>query len=233
MVQLASKNAKPLTAEELAAQREHDEYFMRVALSQAHLARSLGEIPVGAVLVDEQGNIVGTGCNRTLTNADPSCHAEIMALRDAGQKLQAMRLVNLTMYVTLEPCIMCTGALIHSRIKRLVFGAYDYKTGACGSMFNTLQDRRHNHYIEKTGGVLLSECAKVLQDFFKERRAAQKAAQKARKAALRQQQEQAQQALLQEEDFPQVQPEPEQEPEKVSADSQMQPAEQHQRMKLY
>lgn len=147
-----------------------DIFYMRLAMAQARLAASLNEIPVGAVIVDSEGAVIAQGCNRTLTNNDPSAHAEMLALRQAGKLLSRYRLNDLTLYVTLEPCIMCVGALIHSRVKRVVFGAYDGKTGACGSMFNLLCDKRHNHRIEVEGGVLYSECAHMLQSFFRERR---------------------------------------------------------------
>lgn len=148
----------------------NDEYFMRLAMQQANVALQLSEIPVGAVLVDGTGQVVAAGCNRTLTSHDPSAHAEMEALRAAGKALQRYRLTDLTLYVTLEPCIMCVGALIHARVKRVVFGAYDGKTGACGSMFRLINDRRHNHRIELKGGVLYPECAALLQSFFKQRR---------------------------------------------------------------
>lgn len=147
-----------------------DIYFMRLAMAQARLAASLSEVPVGAVIVDQTGAVVGRGCNRTLTGKDPSAHAEMQALREAGRVLGRYRLNDLTLYVTLEPCIMCVGALIHARVKRVVFGAYDPKTGACGSMFSLMGDRRHNHHIDVQGGVLYSECAALLQSFFRQRR---------------------------------------------------------------
>lgn len=147
-----------------------DIYFMRLAMAQAQLAASLSEVPVGAVIVDQNGAVIARGCNRTLTSKDPSAHAEMVALREAGKLLNRYRLNDLTLYVTLEPCIMCVGALIHARVKRVVFGAYDPKTGACGSMFSLMGDRRHNHYIEVQGGVLYSECAALLQSFFRQRR---------------------------------------------------------------
>ena len=141
-----------------------DQKFMQYALALADKAAMMGEIPVGAVLVDEQGNIVAEGWNQSITLSDPTAHAEIMALRQAGQKLQNYRLLNLTLYVTLEPCPMCAGAILHSRIKRLVFGASDYK------------DYRMNHIVEITAGVLAEECSAKISQFFQKRRAEQKQA---------------------------------------------------------
>lgn len=119
-------------------QSDMDEKWMRHALRLADKAEQLGEIPVGAVLVDEQGNLLGEGWNLSISESDPTAHAEIVALRQGGQYLQNYRLLNTTLYVTLEPCTMCAGAILHSRIKRLVFGAADYKTGAVGSRFHFL-----------------------------------------------------------------------------------------------
>ncbi|MBF4102650.1 tRNA adenosine(34) deaminase TadA [Gallibacterium anatis] len=143
-----------------------DQKFMQYALALADKAAMMGEIPVGAVLVDEQGNIVAEGWNQSITLSDPTAHAEIMALRQAGQKLQNYRLLNLTLYVTLEPCPMCAGAILHSRIKRLVFGASDYKTGAIGSRFHLFEDYRMNHIVEITAGVLAEECSAKISQFF-------------------------------------------------------------------
>ena len=152
----------------------NDEYFMSLALSQARHAWDLGEIPVGAVIVNADKEIVSVGCNRTIIDNDPCAHAEIVALRNAGKVLDTYRLTDLTMYVTLEPCCMCSGALIHARLKRLVYGAKDPKTGACGSVFDGLIDSRHNHKIDVEGGVLESECFELLKSFFKMRRSMQK-----------------------------------------------------------
>ncbi|MDP9500647.1 tRNA adenosine(34) deaminase TadA [Bisgaard Taxon 45] len=153
-----------------------DEKWMRHALRLADKAEQLGEIPVGAVLVDEQGNIVGEGWNLSISESDPTAHAEIVALRQGGQTLQNYRLLNTTLYVTLEPCTMCAGAILHSRIKRLVFGAADYKTGAVGSRFHFFDDYKMNHAIEITAGVLQEECSQKISAFFQKRRAQQKIA---------------------------------------------------------
>lgn len=146
------------------------EYYMRLALAQAHLALEHGEIPVGCILVDEAGRIVGQGCNMTISASDPTAHAEVMALRNAGERLKNYRLPELSLYVTLEPCCMCSGAIIHARIKNVYFGAADPKTGACGSVFNVLNDMRHNHHPNIVGGILQEECADILRSFFRMRR---------------------------------------------------------------
>lgn len=147
---------------------------MRHALSLADKAEALGEIPVGAVLVDEAGNILGEGWNLSITSSDPTAHAEIVALRNGAQRLQNYRLLNTTLYVTLEPCTMCAGAILHSRIKRLVFGASDLKTGAVGSRFHFFDDYKMNHSVEITAGVLAQECSAKLSHFFQKRRAEKK-----------------------------------------------------------
>ena len=147
-----------------------DQLMMRHALSLADKAEQIGEIPVGAVLVDEQGEIIGEGWNLSIVNSDPTAHAEIVALRHAAQKVRNYRLLNTTLYVTLEPCTMCAGAILHSRIKRLVFGASDYKTGAVGSRFHFFDDYKMNHSVAITGGVLQEECSQKLSAFFQKRR---------------------------------------------------------------
>lgn len=148
---------------------------MRAALQEAERAASLGEVPVGAVVVCK-GEIVATGCNQPILLADPSAHAEMIALRAAAQKLGNYRLPECELFVTLEPCIMCAGAMMHARLKRVVFAATDPKTGAAGSVINPFADRRLNHHTEVQGGVLAEEAAQVLKRFFAERRASQKAA---------------------------------------------------------
>ena len=149
---------------------EFDEKMMRYALVLADKAEALGEIPVGAVLVDDAGNIIGEGWNLSIVQSDPTAHAEIIALRDGAKHLQNYRLLNTTLYVTLEPCTMCAGAILHSRIKRLVFGASDYKTGAVGSRFHFFDDYKMNHTLEITSGVLAEECSQKLSAFFQKRR---------------------------------------------------------------
>ena len=149
---------------------EFDEKMMRYALDLADKAEALGEIPVGAVLVDDAENIIGEGWNLSTVQSDPTAHAEIIALRDGAKHLQNYRLLNTTLYVTLEPCTMCAGAILHSRIKRLVFGASDYKTGAVGSRFHFFDDYKMNHTLEITSGVLAEACSQKLSAFFQKRR---------------------------------------------------------------
>lgn len=151
-----------------------DHYFIQQALLLAEQAEAIGEVPVGAVVV-YQGEIIGRGHNRVITDADPSAHAEMVAVREASAVMQNYRLLNTTLYVTLEPCSMCAGMLVHSRVQRLVFGAYDAKGGACGSLLNLAADSRLNHQLEITGGVLENECGEKLSNFFRQRRAAKKA----------------------------------------------------------
>jgi hypothetical protein len=152
-----------------------DVQMMRRALELADKAEELGEIPVGAVLVDDSGKIIGEGWNLSIVHSDPTAHAEIVALRHAAQCIQNYRLLNTTLYVTLEPCTMCAGAILHSRIKRLVFGASDAKTGAVGSRFHFFDDYKMNHSLEITGGVLQEECSRKLSAFFQKRREQKKA----------------------------------------------------------
>jgi tRNA(adenine34) deaminase len=149
--------------------RDTDVFWMRRAFSLAHKAQDEGEVPVGAVLVKDD-KVIGEGWNRPITLIDPTAHAEILALRDAARLSGNYRLPATTLYVTLEPCPMCVGALLHARVKRVVFGAYDPKTGAAGSVFSLIQSNRHHHSIECFGGVLHRECADILRNFFKYRR---------------------------------------------------------------
>ncbi|MEO6799363.1 MAG: tRNA adenosine(34) deaminase TadA [Rhodanobacter sp.] len=147
-----------------------DEEYMRRALQLAAHARDAeNEVPVGAVLV-QGGIIIGIGWNRNITLHDPTAHAEVMALRAAGQRLANHRLSGATLYVTLEPCSMCAMALIHARIGRVIYATADPKTGAAGSVFDTLLDARHNHRIEVAGGLLADESANMLRGFFRSRR---------------------------------------------------------------
>lgn len=146
------------------------EHYMRLALHEAQQAFAQGEIPVGAVLVDAAGQVVASGYNRTIQAHDITSHAEMEVMRQAGTKLSNHRLNDLTLYVTLEPCCMCAMAAIHARLKRIVYGADEPKTGACGSQFSLAQDSRHNHQLEVFSGVLASECRQLMQDFFAQRR---------------------------------------------------------------
>lgn len=145
------------------------EYWMRHALTLAKRARDEREVPVGAVLV-HNNRVIGEGWNRPIGRHDPTAHAEIMALRQGGLVMQNYRLIDATLYVTLEPCVMCAGAMIHSRIGRVVFGAHDAKTGAAGSLMDVLHHPGMNHRVEITEGILADECAALLSDFFRMRR---------------------------------------------------------------
>lgn len=148
-----------------------DERWMRHAFALAdRAAREYDEIPVGAVLVSADGGVLGEGWNRNLADRDPTAHAEIVAMRAAGQALGNHRLLGSTMYVTLEPCAMCAMAMVHARIARLVYGAADPKTGACGSVFDLVADPRHNHRIEVQGGVLGEEAGRRLSNYFRAKR---------------------------------------------------------------
>lgn len=144
--------------------------WMRQALAQAAQAQQLGEVPVGAVLIDAQGELLATGFNRTIIDHDPTAHAEIVALRSGAQKVQNYRLPGASLYVTLEPCAMCLGAMMHARLARVVFGAPDPKTGVCGSVLNLALEKQLNHHTQVEGGVLAQECGDTLRQFFKERR---------------------------------------------------------------
>ncbi|MFG6077708.1 tRNA adenosine(34) deaminase TadA [Erwinia sp. OPT-41] len=151
-----------------------DEKWMRHALTLARRAWDEGEVPVGAVLV--QGDtVIGEGWNRPIGYHDPTAHAEIMALRQGGKVLENYRLLDTTLYVTLEPCVMCAGAMVHGRVGRLVFGARDEKTGAAGSLLDILGHAGMNHQVSVEQGVLAAECAAMLSDFFRHRRAEKKA----------------------------------------------------------
>lgn len=147
-----------------------DRHWMAQALELARQAERAGEVPVGAVLIRD-GVRVGQGWNQPIAAHDPSAHAEILALRDAGQRLGNYRLPGTILYCTLEPCVMCAGALIHARVSRVVFGAPDPKGGACGGRFDLLpSDARFNHRVDCTGGVLEADCARLLREFFRQRR---------------------------------------------------------------
>src|SRR5690348_12042058 len=148
---------------------ESDEKWMREALGLARQAETAGEVPVGAVLVKD-GKQVAAGWNQPILAHDPTAHAEIMALRAGAQALGNYRLTGTTLYVTLEPCAMCAGALVHARVARLVFGAADPKAGAAGSVFDLARSDKLNHRLEVTSGVLAEECGALLRDFFTQRR---------------------------------------------------------------
>jgi len=164
-------------AELQTSQQENDEKWMNYALSLADKAELENEIPVGAVLVKDD-KIVAEGWNLSIVNHDACAHAEIMAIRNAGKIVENYRLIDCTLYVTLEPCPMCAGALVHARIKRLVYGAGDYKTGAAGSVFDLVRSEKLNHQIEVTSGIFAEQCATKISDFFKRRRKEKKALKK-------------------------------------------------------
>ena len=147
------------------------EHWMRLALAQAKKARKLDEVPVGAVIVQE-GKLVATGFNRPIGTCDPTAHAEIQAIRDASQTLQNYRLPQCTLYVTIEPCAMCVGAIIHSRLKTLVFGALEPKAGMVESQQKLLSSGHFNHEVDVVGGVLEDECGGLMQEFFQAKRLA-------------------------------------------------------------
>ena len=155
---------------DLAVNPGLDDAFMRLALDQAHNAWTVGEVPVGAVVVRE-GKVLATGYNHPIGSHDPTAHAEIRALRAAAELLGNYRLVDCELYVTLEPCAMCAGAIMHARLKRLVFGARDPKTGACGSVVNLFGEPSLNSHTAVAGGVLAEPCGALLREFFAERRA--------------------------------------------------------------
>lgn len=146
-----------------------DDDFMAAALDLAREAATLGEVPVGAVVVKD-GQVVGRGFNRPISRHDPTAHAEVMALRDAAEYLGNYRLPGCTLYVTLEPCAMCIGAIFHARIARVVFGARDPKTGAAGSVIDLFAEERLNHHAEVVGGIRAEECGALLSSFFAARR---------------------------------------------------------------
>ncbi|MEO1917741.1 MAG: tRNA adenosine(34) deaminase TadA [Candidatus Thioglobus sp.] len=146
-----------------------DEAWMALAIEQAKLAEKIEEVPVGAVLVQDN-QLIASAHNQPISNNDPTAHAEIQLLRAAGKQLNNYRFPDTTLYVTLEPCTMCLGAMIHARVSRIVFGAYDQKTGVCGSCQDLSTSKCFNHSIETEGGMLADECKQLLQKFFKKRR---------------------------------------------------------------
>lgn len=146
-----------------------DEDFMRMAIALAQEAASLSEVPVGAIVVKD-GVVIGQGRNAPISLNDPTAHAEIQAMRDAAQHLGNYRLVDCTLYVTLEPCAMCSGAIQHARIARLVYGASDPKTGCCGSVINLMAESKLNHHCSVISGILAPDCGTLLSNFFRERR---------------------------------------------------------------
>ena len=148
---------------------EKDKHFMKAALKAAKKAWENGEVPIGAVLVKDD-EIISTGQNSPITSNDPTAHAEIIALREGGEKLKNYRLIDTILYVTIEPCTMCMGAIMHARIKKLVFGTFDPRAGAAGSLFDFTVENKFNHKVEVKSGILESECRELIQDFFKQKR---------------------------------------------------------------
>ena len=144
--------------------------YMKMAIEEARRAARMGEVPVGAVLIADNDDLLVRTHNRTITDSDPSAHAEMLAIRQAASRLGNYRLLNTTLYVTVEPCLMCMGAIIHARIQTLVFGTRDPKWGAAGSLYNLGEDRRLNHHTEIIEGLLLEECRDLIQGFFRARR---------------------------------------------------------------
>lgn len=146
------------------------EFWMQKAIDAAHAARGVGEVPVGAVVVSADGEQLSVAGNLTITNSDPTAHAEILALREAAAKIGNYRLVGSTVYTTVEPCVMCAGALVNARVARLVFGTHDERFGAVETLFRLCDSEKLNHRIEIISGVLAEECREIMQSFFRSRR---------------------------------------------------------------
>lgn len=149
---------------------DDDRTFMALALAQAEAALNVGEVPVGAVVISPAGEVIGAGHNRTILDADPTAHAEIVALRQAAAHMANYRLPGMSLFVTLEPCVMCMGAMLHARLARVVFGATDPKTGACGSVLDIASVGQLNHQTQVAGGILAEPCGHILRAFFRARR---------------------------------------------------------------
>jgi len=147
-----------------------DEFYMNLALKEATKAAKIDQVPVGAVIVDKDNNVIGYGHNNPILSHDPTSHAEINAIRMASKALKNYRLIGTALYVTIEPCIMCMGAIIHARIKRVVFGAKDVKWGAVNSLYNMADDKRLNHNPEILAGICQDKAKKIIKDFFKNKR---------------------------------------------------------------
>ena len=149
---------------------QRDDFFMGLAIEEAEKGYRLAEVPVGAVVVGADGQILSRACNKPITSNDPTAHAEILAIRTASTRVGNYRLPETVVYVTLEPCAMCVGAMLHARVQRLVFGARDPRSGAAGSLLDLTRVSCLNHRIDVTGGVLAESCAEILRRFFRERR---------------------------------------------------------------
>jgi tRNA(adenine34) deaminase len=146
------------------------ENFMKIALDEAEKAGQIGEVPVGAIVVSENGKVISTAYNQPITLVDPTAHAEILAIRKAALEIKNYRLLNTTLYVTVEPCIMCMGAIVHARVSRVVYGAPDAKWGAAGSLYNYAEDDRLNHRVEIIADMCADNCRRLMQDFFHAKR---------------------------------------------------------------
>lgn len=155
---------------------EIDEFWMNEAIKAAAEAEKIGEVPIGAVLLSETGEIIAAAGNRTIIDCDPTAHAEILALREAARKTGNYRLTNATVYSTVEPCAMCAGALVNARVKRLVYGTRDERFGAVETIFRICDNEKLNHRLEIVSGVLENECRRLMQDFFRKKREIQKSA---------------------------------------------------------
>jgi tRNA(adenine34) deaminase len=166
----APHNSRTCTMTENPGNYDRDEHFLRLAITQARAAEQAGEVPVGAVIV-RNGEVLAEGRNRVISDSDPTAHAEIVALRVAGQVLGNYRLLDCDLYVTLEPCAMCASAIMHARIRRLIYAASDPKAGACGSVLSVLNHPQLNHRVELVSGLLAEECGAMLTTFFRARRA--------------------------------------------------------------
>ncbi len=149
-------------------------YYMNLAIEQAKIAASIDEVPVGCVVTNQSGDIVSYGYNKTISTSDPTAHAEIVAIRSAAVSAQNYRLCDFTIYVTVEPCIMCMGAIVHARFSRLVYGASDPKWGAAGSLYNFSCDNRLNHKIEVVSGVCINQTREIIRNFFRDKRSNKK-----------------------------------------------------------
>jgi len=173
-VSISTKEIASISSvEKESSQACQDEEWMRYAYQLAERAEAIGEVPVGAVIV-LNGDVIGEGWNQSIQNNDPTAHAEILAIKAAGEAVGNYRLLNAELYVTLEPCPMCAGAMVHARVARVVYGASDFKTGAAGSVFNLVDDERLNHRLRIEGGILMDACSTQISAFFKKRRKAHK-----------------------------------------------------------
>ncbi|MFH2065338.1 MAG: tRNA adenosine(34) deaminase TadA [Pseudomonadota bacterium] len=146
------------------------EYYMKLALEQAEKARQVNEVPVGALLIDSQGTVLGRSFNQTISTNDPTAHAEILVLRQTAHCVQNYRLLNTTLYVTIEPCVMCMGAIVHARVEQVVFGVHDPKWGGGGSVYNLADNPNLNHRVKIVSGICEKECREMIQTFFREKR---------------------------------------------------------------